>query len=217
MKLLQSQKNDLYDKIIEVGLSPIQFEFVQEPSRFNNFQPVTILKYYGSDFYFNFDNIGKNLQYNYNPGIEYIEVSGMASDWIEELKYFHQWLQYLKREVDAPNKWERLKQEINEIGITYEDSQDRFSALEYEDLRLQMNTLKDGVRKLELQPEQIELINSKLDHVTELAITMNKFDWKGLLVGTAVSLVMQLALTPESSKAFLELLKVMLAPVLQIP
>lgn len=220
MKLLTTQKNEIYDIIEKHQFSPSQFIIVEQPSGIENIELSTIVKYSKTDYFFSFvGNLSSGLQSAsiFSPGKTSVIEHLTAMSWTYHITHFIYWLQYLNREVTAPNKWERLQNEMKQIGVTFDNSIDKFSAEEYEELKQQMYQVKAGIKTIGLQPEQITLLNAKIDHLTEMALKMNKFDWKSLFTGTIVNLSMTLALSPESRTAFWELIKLVLLPIIQLP
>jgi hypothetical protein len=68
----------------------------------------------------------------------------------------------------------------------------------------QIKTSLDTIPLLEEQ--QIAIIN-QLNHLTELAKELNKFDWKNLFIGTIVSIILQLYVTRENAARLWNLIK----------
>ena len=190
-------------------LSPNQFEFSEGASKNLFEEKVTLLKYKQSEYYFLFDT-GSNTSGHYAffcPGNSEHTEKGYPQNWSGQLGYVENWLRCLIREINTPNKWERLKYEVDSLNINFEYSEDKFSYIEYEDLQKRMFVLKQGISKSDLLEEQIKVINDKLDHLTEMAKEMSKFDWKSLFIGTIVSIVIQLAVNQENAKNLWILIK----------
>lgn len=210
MKLLASQKDTLFDYIENVGLSPSQFEFKETPSSYSSGQIATILLFKDSEFYFTFETYPNSLTSHfalYCPGSDSHTNQHNSGTWINQLKYVNLWLQHLIREINTPNKWNRLFKEIEGIGFNFENNEDKFTVREYEDLKQRIFTLKASISTVGLLPEQITAINTKLDHLTDVAKEMNKFDWKGLFVGTIITIVIQLNVNPQNAQALWILIK----------
>lgn len=222
MILLTSQKDEIYD-IIEINdFSPSQFEIYLSqslnPTKYSDKGTIISLK--KSEFSFRLEGTDHNIFTLFTilcPGEKSFKQTKSASSWIQQKSFFTQWLGFLKRELTTPNKWERLQNEMNQINASYDESVDKFSAQEYEELKHKMNQLKLGIKSIGLLPEQITIINAKIDHLTELALTMNKFDWKGLFIGTIVNLSMALSFSNEARTAFWGLIKIVLSPIILLP
>ncbi len=210
MKLLISQKDKLFELVEKSGLSPSQFELIEVPSLIIPGEIATKLSFKNSDFYFSFET-GKNSREPhyaiFSPGNDNFAEQNYPGTWEYQLQYAFRWLTNIVREINSPNKWDRLYKEIAEIKINYENDEGKFSATEYEELKHKIDSLKNGITSINLLPEQLAAINTKLDHLTLLAKDMNKFDWKGLFVGTIISIIVQLSVTPENAKSLWALIK----------
>ncbi len=203
MKLLTSQKDTLFDVIERVGLSPSQFKFDMTPGP-GHF--VTNLIFKNSEFQFSFGDMSNSSVGVYCPGTDtYREKIG--GDWNHLLEGVNQWLLNIVREINTPNKWDRLCKEIAGIEINLENDENKFSAIEYEDLQQRILTLKQGITSIKLLPDQMSAINNKLDHLVDLAKAMSKFDWKSLFIGTIASIVIQLSVTPSNAQSLWTLIK----------
>ncbi len=201
MQLLKTQKNLIFDLIEKSSLSPSQFQFI-EPTILDS---SLTLKYKGTSFTFNFVG-GVKDTYNcwFSPGYDNYRTRYDRLEWFEVASLISDWIKFITAEINAPDKWSRLEAELKGININYEYEEGKFSASEYEELKVQMNSLKASFATIGLLPEQINTINAKLDHLTELGLSMNKFDWKSLFVGTIINLITALALTSEEITAIRE-------------
>lgn len=209
MKLLPSQKNTLFDLIENSGLSPSQFTLENYISTGSSVV-YTELRYKNSEFFFRFSLSNNGMapfRAVYCPAENLYSDDSFFSSWESEMEYFHDWLKLLAREISTPNKWERLKNELEGIGINFENNEDKFSVSEYEDLKQRVMILKQGTAAIALLPEQLATINNKLDHLTELAKEMNKFDWKSLFLGSIMSIIIQLGVTKENANELWALIK----------
>lgn len=209
MKLLITQKDRIYDLVEKSGLAPSQFEFKEQDSQYS-YERATTLHLKNSEFYFSFDTeLGENQGYivKFCPASNSHTDSSHPYNWDEQIKIFKEWLSYLKREINSPNKWERLKTEIQSINLNFENDQGKFSVQEYNDLQNKIIELKLGITKIDLLEDQMNTLNIKLDQLIESAKEMNKFDWKSLFVGTIISIIIQLSVSPENTKQIWDMIK----------
>lgn len=206
MKLLNSQKDQIFDLIEEQNLSPSQFEFNEEQVNVVSHTEKTILSFKNSQYFFQFDYRNGGHYSIFSPGRSTITEEEFPRNWENQLFYFKEWLLNLLREINTPNKWERLRKEINEINSGFTVGQEKFSFQEYEELIIKINQLKGSIKEIGLSRDQILGINNKLDFLVESAKTLSKFDWKSLFVGTIISITIQLGLTPENSKSLWNLI-----------
>lgn len=206
MKLLRSQRNNLFDIIESAGLSPSAFVIV-EPDAFANLE--TIIRYLHSQFYFSV-SLHHDKQFmivKYSPGKDIFEKENWVRTWDEVEANFSIFVDSLFLEINEIDKWGRLKNELDQINVTYTNESDKFSADEYVDLQQKMNLLKLEMKNLSFDPEQIQILENKIDHLTTIAVTLTKFDWKSLFIGTIVSIIIQLGVTQENAKAFWGVIK----------
>ncbi len=205
MILLQTQKNQVYELIEREDLSPGMFSF-DESNSYNN---DTFLRLKNSDYYFIFATSRSGGHFaRFSPGEETPHEDHAPSSWINQLGYVRRWLFYLKRELNAPNKWKLLEEELNNLNfddIKYDNV--KFTYQEYQLISEKIAELKVKISKLDLLENQITVINSKLDHLLELAKNMNKTDWKELFIGSIISLTMQLSIDRSVGKTIFEYLK----------
>ena len=208
MKLLTSQKNLIFELIQDNDFfSPNQFEVV-ENDLMGEFKTRLEFKANRS-FYFSFfdtDYVNK-LYVHFSPGDEqFIDRSAIIT-WNESLSYFENWLYYLQREITAPNLWEKFKTEISEIDYFNNFSNQKFSFAEVTEIAEKIDLLKNSLSAIPLILNQQQEILLRLDHLSETAKELGKFDWVNLFIGTIVSIIIQLNVTPENANAIWDLIK----------
>jgi hypothetical protein len=202
---VQSQKNQVFETIKEAGFSPDLFE-LEDPSSSGN---PTWLFVKNTKFYYSFsDSPGSRHFAKYSPGDDvWVETQNPGS-WEGQIQYVRQWLEYLRRELDAADKWKVIEEEIR--NVDFEDinfDEEKFTSEEYKLLETKINELKEKIAKLDIVEEQIEKINDKLDHLLELAKKMNKTDWKELFIGSLLSLFLQLSIDTGTGRTIFEFTK----------
>lgn len=205
MKLLTSQKNILFDTIKNESLSPSQFEL--EELNYSSGLCNTNIKFKGSEYFFLFGTKNETYDVMYSPASSSFSGQNYTGSWDLSLSRFSEWIVYLKRETQIQDKWAAFEEEINNVSINFSDDQNNFSAREYEDLKVNMLVLKQGIANLNMLPDQVLTINAKLDYLCEIAVDMNKFDWNSLFLGTIISVIIQLSVTQDNAKAIWTLIK----------
>jgi hypothetical protein len=211
MKLLLSQKNMLFDVIEVYGLSPSLFEYKEKVEA--NEVVETIISFKSSFFYFSISNTKsskKNGFVKHSPGEINFEDVHYLDHWYDIHNNFIQWLRNIQREIQLEDKWEKLNNEIQSLQL-YKEGGDffnsKFTVPEYLEIKQRIFQLKEGISTLELLPEQISILNDKLDMVLDMTTQLGRFDWKGLFVGIIVSIIIQLEVTPDNAKAIWDLIK----------
>lgn len=210
MKLLTSQKDTLFEMIEEENLSPSQFQFSEVQSKISPVTRSTELRFNTSDYFFRFETGYERSDPHYAvycPGEDVSTDEYYSRKWNVQLEVFQLWLTFLIREINSPNKWHRLEKEIEGIKINFQKDEDKFSVEEYEELKKKVSILKNALSTIHLIPEQLSAISSKLDHLTEMGKQLNKFDWKGLFIGSIISIIIQLEVTTDNAKALWNLIR----------
>ncbi|HLP12305.1 MAG TPA: hypothetical protein VK177_10275 [Flavobacteriales bacterium] len=211
MKLLVSQKDEIYKIIEDSGFSPLQFNLEEDPGDFLR-DAYSRLSLKNSDYYYDFFNRSNDSFSHYSvfcPGRSIYSEKAEVQTWEGHLRCLKEWFKNLRREIKAENKWDRLNQEIQEVAVNFEDNNShKFTAHEYKQLTIKIDSLKLAIANINLLPDHLEVINNKLDHLTELAEDLNKFDWKNLFIGTIISVIIQLGVTQENAKSIWDCIKI---------
>ncbi|MFB9862675.1 hypothetical protein [Rufibacter immobilis] len=209
MKLLLSQKNELF-KIIEESesLTPGQFDLLEPSKDSSGFISVNFKK---SSYYFKIfedQHYHKSFIVNYVPGLDtYIEASGKIG-WSDIVNHFYDWIENLIRELNEPNRWERLEREISSINFSTSGDNSKFTIREYEELKARTVLISQNLSSIPLLVEQQTEIKKEIERLTELAKDLGKFDWLNLLIGTMVSIIVQLNVTKENASLLWNLIKI---------
>lgn len=206
MLLLQTQKNEVYELIEEFGLSPSMFSFSDPSDADEN----TYLHFVNnSQYYFNFAQSRSGGHFaRYSPGYDTPYKDEAPGSWSVQLACVRRWLGNLKKQLEAPDKWKLLQEELENMDfgdIRYEDT--KFTYREYELLKEKIAELKSKISELDLVEEQVKQINGKLDHLLHLAKDMNKTDWKELFIGSIISLFMQLSIDRSTGQTIVGFVK----------
>lgn len=110
MFLLKSRKNELFDLIVNAGFDLLQFE-LKEINATSTTKEITKVTFTTDPkFYFAFyiEN-GTGLHHVFfKPANESPDTTYVTHGWSTEKESFSLWLQYLKREIEAPDKWQEL-------------------------------------------------------------------------------------------------------------
>lgn len=209
MKLLTSQKDELFDLIEATKyFSPSQFDIKEIQQKHNDY--VTEIRFKNSDFFFRLipESTYQGIFYaNFSPGEKSIIEATSTLDWDGGMGYIDNWLEFLRREITAENKWEKLFREIEHIKLAPTDDQSKFTYQEYIELSDKIEQIKSSLSTIPLLEEQQVAIINQLNHLTELAKDLNKFDWKNLFIGTIISIVTQLYVTRDNAERLWALIK----------
>ena len=209
MKLLLTQKNDIFDFILDEGFSPKDFTFIEELLTKNEI--VTYLKYKDSNYYFMFRNFGvSSFGTQYSPGESSLEFEeSVRGGWKQFSSRVKRWLRNLKRETNSLDKWEALKKglQILPFAIDKDNTNENFSLEELKIIDFKIQTIKQEINKLDLPMETINQINIKLDILNDKADKFSKTDWKELFIGAIIGVIFNLAIPQDTANAIWEIIR----------
>lgn len=200
IKLLKSQKNDLY-KAIESSkhYTPSQFEYVEVGEKVSLLHKTT-----GERFDIREDMPGYWI--TYEPGF-LSSYDSYTIPWEGMEEYIHTWLTNLHRENSVPDLWEELQKNVEIANVSTFQTNTGFTISEYELLKTKIEALSTNINMLPLLAEQQVEIIKQINRVTELAEKLGKFDWTNLFVGTIISIIIQLNVTRENAQAIWDLVR----------
>lgn len=209
MGLLLTQQNTFYELIEKHNeFTPSQFKLEEFPASGN-----ILFTYCDNRYGFKIISVsGTNAFYtvNFSPGEFSLNQNVRANLLIDPdiYNYFIGWLDNLKREVNAPNKWERLKSDIESFSLPNNSNYnaDKFTYQEYTEVAYNIQLLKEGIKEIELTPEQFNIINDKLDFLIDQGKSLKKFDWRSLFIGTMMNIMTNVVVNPTAISAFKNLI-----------
>ncbi len=210
--ILKSQKRRIHDCIINTRLEPSMFMWTMVQSKSSGIGKVHKLSYINTDYFFIFELFSDNNHYCiYSPGLQTSIREIRSDNWNSQINRVREWLQNLKREVETVDPWDDIDEYFPEEEINLEDEKENspFSYEQVEHITNALHKLKDEIRKsYNLDTEQDELVQEKLDYLIDRSKKIGRKDWKILFVGIIVTLAAGLALGPEEVKGFWGLVKI---------
>lgn len=213
MKLLKSQKDEIFDLIENQGLSPTIFYF----DEINDLNGNTVLKTKEWGFFFVFSEGSRGGHHSYFcPGRETYDETSYPGSWILQKSNIKNWIVYIKREINTPDKWDSLKNELDSMDIPEFKDNSKFTYQEYEIIEGKINYFKEKINKIDKLEGKVDVIDQKLDHLLDLAKSLNKRDWKDLFVGFFMNLIVQLSIDKETGKLLWEYIKSMFSSLIAI-
>lgn len=202
MVLLNSQKNDLFLTIERSGtFTPNQFTF-------EDYQDTAKVQFKSTQYFYSIRKTpNKEFYYKMSPSSDDVEIDLIVEVWGQVIGSFSRWLQYLSKEIFAPNLWERLSENIQIANVTHNQSHAEFTAREYEDLKQRITALSSQMRTLPFLEGRFEEIDNKLAHLVTLGEKLSKFDWANLFLGTMMGILTNIGTSPENTKIVFDLIK----------
>ena len=181
---------------------PADFQWVEEHTRANILSSgappyrVQALLHEPTDgaFAFDLDTTYGHHYAIFHPGRDWPTEKINAGNWSTELGYVRVWLDLVREEYETPDLWAELGQQRDVmIGEAVENTP--FTEEEQEQIAAQLTEAKEYIHaNFKLEPEQLARIEAQLDYLVEAAKRSRRIDWRNLLVGSLLSLVMQAVL-----------------------
>ena len=216
-RLLNKQKNDVFERVKQGGLDPLGFEWVDRKNAHNVQYSVLRLRSEPS-FYFDFDYTD-HFRPHCSPWHDRREVRLSTASWIEVLNYVNAWIQSLKNELNTPDPWNALSDytEISGVRVAPNSVNTQFTVPEAEKVA---HAIED-IRKLLLNhvgsaTAQAAAVNDQLNSLLESSKKMGRKDWFNLAIGALITLAMNIALPPEITKQAFEILKASLTGIVHL-
>ncbi len=210
MKLRISQKNELFDIIEQNELSPSLFSFEEKLNPSKDLLELSKVKVNRLDYFFQLAKFNSGCYATMCPFEDSFSVQRVVTSWETVITLFKEWMSIVRIELNIDDKWARLNSAISEIDFensTANTDNSKFTAQEYIEVKEKIELLKQRISALDMLPEQLSVINNKLDGIAEQAVHLGKFDWNSLLIGTVVTVAIQVGLPPEISKYIFVLIK----------
>lgn len=221
--MLKRHKNGFIGVIQEHGLDSQSFE-VEEPV-FDKVKAF-VLRFRKSSMCFivwpdeeSFDR----FQYSFTSFTPAFPSSGVrySRDIDGVYESFSIWLkQDLALYIDnmlEPDFWEQITTQHDFLSSSGETEYEQFDEEEKAQLRLKIGEFRLLViNKFGLSPEQIEMINRRLDYMSEALDRLNRFDWRGVVINSVVSISIALYLNNEQGRTLFNLFKRVFATVVHL-
>lgn len=208
--LLQSQKNKVYKILQAVGLEPANFTWTEHNLMPSVDKIFPRLNYLDGNYYFQFEFYYGEHCCKFSPGEEMVMQSEKPKTWILLVKYFCQWLNCLKREIEAPDFWKEIEkyQIAFPLTIPEELPNEAIPAYEADQMDDRLSLLADQIEaKFNLQEEDNRFVRQKLNYLADAARRQPRRDWEYLVIGVLINIAFQLRVTPEQAKNIFQLAK----------
>lgn len=135
----------------------------------------------------------------------YVAIDRIIGDFIEWMNTDVELFSSDLKDVDL---WEEYKRGSTLLTIdqSYTDNQSDFTAIERQQIRLALNDLRLNIpQHFQLEPEQLESVNNRIDYLSQAVDRLNKTDWKGILIAQYIALLTTMALNPDQAKNLYDL------------
>lgn len=205
--LLTIQKNEVFQAIIDVGLSPTLFSWKQIKN--SHEQLISVLKYGDTSYFFEFNfNLTKQRVSSYSPGNEMRHTTVFSRDWYIQILHVREWLVCLKNEISQPNYWDDLgKYLFSDINVDTRDN-NPLTINEFERIEAAIASVREYLLSVEAaNTRNFEIINEKLDYIINSARKQGRSDWVHTCIGAIMSLSISCAFSPDRTNEIWSIIK----------
>lgn len=220
--LHKTWKNDILKCIQEAGLTPLSFEWSEEPTETpGQGYLVSVLRHSETEAYFKFDRDSTAaFSCKFSPGgYRLVDITESITSWDNVLAEVKKWVSNLKEEL-VPDLWEQLKQyapdetfmgkaEISNAPFSYSEAENIFASLDRFQSQVEEN--------FNLQGEQLAFVKRQIDYLKDAAKRQGRKDWIHTFIGVIVTIATDLALSPEKAKILWDLVRSRFSAVLPLP
>lgn len=197
--VLKTQRNDLLKAMKNRGLNPTEFVWKVQESLKTVEMNVSRLVHEPTDYYYLFDFNQGGCWCEYSPGQDTNVVRDNPGFWERQYQYALNWLDYLKREIEAPDLWATIAEEkaIVLAASAEEIENNPFTPEEQKQITVHLNEIKQYLAQTqELKEQQADFANRRFDYLADAATRMGRKDWLNLAVGVITGVIIQLTFQP---------------------
>jgi hypothetical protein len=211
--LIKKERNELFQIIVEGGLSPGAFSELNKSDLYSILQTNT-------PFIFHIEPDREYHKLRAFPEIGTPRIVGTTipktTVWFEVLEYFRKWITVLKEESDIPDLFADFRTNANLFIGQSSAPDEKFSNLELRELASQLRRIESGLIELRLPAPAQKVLTEVIQEAPDKAVSFTKKEWQSWLIGAVVSQVTNLALSPEHVTAVYQLLKSTFTGLLQL-
>lgn len=206
--LLRTQQNDIYREIQRLEMSPPDFAWREEESRYLRDRAVPVLVHSPTEFDFVFDTSNQDRWVAFSsPHLEQIGRGhvGKANDWQSMLEIAKSWLVIVAKEHFEPYLW-RLNESEGTLSAPLFDALDnrKFTEVELARISSALSEIRAFlVATSGCTTEQLSFVDSRLTHLEEASKRLGRKDWITLAMGALTNIVVGIALAPEAARELL--------------
>lgn len=198
LRLLKTQRNTILAWVRDAGLDPNEFRWDEEEALGNSFgysALVSILTHLPTKSYYSF----RPEWALYSPGPTSRTHVSKVLGWNDHLRLVDEWLYLVKREHEAPDLWELLRQEKKLLHLASSPHlpNDSFTELEKQSIRDQLAEIKQQlISDHHLQLQQAEIIAQGFSYLADSLDRFGTKDWLNFAMGTLVNIALGAAFSP---------------------
>lgn len=197
--VLRSQANEVLELIQSVGLEPSSFAWGIRSSVETPGLEVSSLTHSGTGHYFIFDFCDGEHYAVHSPGRDSMRETRHTEFWSSQVGSVENWLQYLKREVQAPDLWSAILEDSQlATAAASSDDEQPFTVEEQRKVSSQLAEIKRYVIAThDLCEEDSRFVTKRLDYLADAAKRQARRDWLHLALGVLLTIGFKIGLGSE--------------------
>jgi hypothetical protein len=218
MLIMQSQKNDIFNLIKAINLDPSGFvwgEIESELTEYDTGNPwISKLTHTETEYFFAFEFRYDDHVAVMSPGEAKIVEYRNVGDWDHQVAAALDWLEYLRREITAPDYWAQISeyQSLAQSSNRFEGTNTPFTSREVHMLNEGLNEMKSLFKEYAQQEnDEFEMIDARFDDVIGLVEEMGRNSWLHTAIGAVITVSMSLGLSPDIAKEIWEVFRMKVA------
>lgn len=207
--LLKSQRNQVFEVIVNHSMKPADFQWWDFPSGRTAALRVVKVMHVPTKFFYTFD-LHHGLHFaEFSPGRETQAETAFPGSWELQLLKVGEWLTYLRRELDEPDLWESVmgERELMAAVVLDEEIDTPFTGQELERIRLSLDEIKRYLLSVGVvSAEYRDALVRRLDYLAEASRRQGRLSWVQMAVGTMVGLAVQYGISGSMVREILRML-----------
>lgn len=227
-KLLKSQKNEVFDILQTEGLEPADFSWTRAEAVLKRDLLVPRLNHRDKRFYYQFDYGGNpdsplGLEEKhfceFSPGDSMSISRQYPGSWNSQLGYVLQWVNNLKKEIEAPDLWAEIEKYKPTLVLVPAERivNEPIPAYEVEEISEKLSQLADMIEEqFKLNEDQNRFVRGKLEYLADAAKRQPRRDWENIFISVFITIAFQLALEPEKAQQFWQVVKSIVGPFIHL-
>jgi hypothetical protein len=203
-RLLRSQKNEVLDVLVALGMEPREFTWADRTEGAYN---INRLVHSPSGFWFEFGvgNRGGHAA-RYSPGEHILEATMGTGSWLAQMSEFAQWVRFMQRELAAPPLWEQLAAGEPMLDVTALGMGDKpFDPAEIAAINQKLDETLEYLRR-ELPAGSIPAVEANIERLREAVKTSGRVSWAQMTIGSLIGMVWSGIMDPEKARTALQII-----------
>ncbi len=184
--ILKTQKNVVLEAILQNGLDPSEFQWIECNSTNTAGLQVSELIHKNTRYYFIFDFLEDRHWTEYSPGPDSQVHRQYPGNWDQLYRHVLQWLNSLRQEIEAPDLWDVISQEskLAEAASASGIPKTPFTSEEQEDISARLDKIeKHLITTQNVSKEHTELVRERFDYLKETIRHQGRLNWLQTLIG----------------------------------